>query len=91
MVINIDSEWRIENKDSLNFTLIHRVKLDETDPKIKNTHKDHVRGYYGNISSALKAYLETAVGTKDVVSDVQGLLEELRAAKERCNDIEDIL
>ena len=91
MVINIDKEWRIENKDSLNFILIHRVELDQDDPKTKNTHKDHVKGYYGNISSALKAYLETSVGDKDIVCDVKGLLEELRAAKERCNDIEDIL
>ena len=87
MVINIDNEWRIENKDSLNFILIHRVKLDETDPKIKNTHKDHVRGYYGNISSALKAYLEAAVGAKDLVCDIEGLLTEIKQCKAKIEGV----
>ena len=74
MNVKINESWRIENNDSMNYTLIERVELDQEKTKVKNTHRDVVRGYYGSLKACLKAYVHRSTDSSVIEGDVKQLI-----------------
>ncbi len=78
MNIKINDNWRIENNDSMNYTLIERIELDQEKAKVKHTHRDIVKGYYGSLKACLKAYIHKSTDSTVIEGDVKQLIALIR-------------
>ena len=82
MKVKINENWRIENNDSLNYVLYERVKIDQSNPRAKNTHRDVVRGYYGSLKACLKGYVHRATDSVVIKGDVRQLIDMIENIEE---------
>lgn len=81
MNMKINEKWRVENKDSMNYNLIERVELDQSDVKVKNSHREVVRGHYGSLKGALVGYVDRVTDSSDIDGSVIDLIELINEVK----------
>jgi len=82
MNMKINDNWRVENKDSMNYNLIERVELDQTKTAVKNTHREVVRGHYGSLKGALIGYVDRKTDTMQIEGSVIDLINIINEVKE---------
>ena len=88
MNVKINDNWRIENKDAMNYTLIERVALDQDKAIVKNSHRDVVRGYYGSLKACLKGYIHRATDSVVIEGSVRQLISLIEKIEK---DVEGVL
>ena len=71
-VVNIDDIWSIEMGSCV--VLIEEVKT--TNPKAKNPISRLIRGYYGHVDEALRAYLRKSIRPNSEIAEIVTLIED---------------